>query len=105
MDGPAIRKQYIILDSNASSMQGTQAALYFTKIAKLSGYADIKLVFPTILLAEINLRNIGYKRQCHREAQNYDGKGRRTESGMYMGEALKENAVFSHGVKNARRAE
>lgn len=49
-----MRTQYIILDNNSRSVEAVHAAVSFAEAAKFSEYADIRVVFPPMLLAEIN---------------------------------------------------
>jgi hypothetical protein len=57
-----MRTQYIILDNNSRSVEAVHAAVSFAEAAKFAEYADIRVVFPPMLLAEIKRSDTLLKR-------------------------------------------
>lgn len=68
-----MHRQYIILDNNAVSIEILHAALSYAQWAKEVELADIKIVFPKALLAEIEYGASEYDKKMRHTAKKEKG--------------------------------
>jgi hypothetical protein len=86
-----MRTQYIILDNNSRSVEAVHAAVSFAEAAKFSEYADIRVVFPPMLLAEIKRSDTLLKRHKRLHPEKHHRKNSKKHHEKHEGVKRNEN--------------